>query len=195
MDAFACEGCGVCQVLCPAGAVTLVPAAAGELRLYSDCLGVLSTARLNMGSGTSGRLVTEVKKQMKAAASPEAALAILDGSPGIGCPVISSMSGVHLALVVAEPSVSGISDMARIINTAKILHIRPAVCINKADTNPAGAEEIESACRTGGIPFTGRIPFDPEAVRLINRGLTIVDEDCPSGRAVRAVYRNTMELI
>ena len=194
VDAFACEGCGVCRELCPAGAVALVPSVAGELMLYSDADRVFSTAQLRMGSGTSGKLVTEVKKRMKSAA-PQAELAVIDGSPGIGCPVIASMSGVNLALIVAEPSVSGISDMQRIVRTARILHTKLAVCVNKADTNPAKAEEIESFCRESDIPFVGRIPFDPEAVRAVNRGLTIAEVDCPSGRAVREVYNKTMKLL
>ena len=99
------------------GSVTLKPAVAGELMLYSDGEKVFSTAQLKMGSGTSGMLVTEVKKQMKSAAA-DAEFAIIDGSPGIGCPVIASFSGVDMVLIVAEPSISGISDMERIINTA-----------------------------------------------------------------------------
>ncbi len=194
VDAFSCEGCGVCEALCPEGAVSLVPAVAGDLMLYTDRCTAFSTAQLRMGSGTSGKLVTEVKKQLKTAA-PHAALAIIDGSPGIGCPVIASMSGVHLALIVAEPSVSGLSDLERVLRTGKILHTRTAVCINKADTNMEKAEEIEAVCRNMGIPFVGRIPFDPAAVKAVNSGLTIADLDCPSGRAVRTVFDETMKIL
>ena len=116
---YACEGCGVCELVCPEGAVALKPAAAGELMLYASEGEVFSTAQLKMGSGNSGKLVTEVKKQMKTA-SKNAEFAIIDGSPGMGCPVIASLSGVDMVLVVAEPSISGISDMVRIINTAEI---------------------------------------------------------------------------
>lgn len=194
VDNFACEGCGVCAAICPAGAVSLVPAVAGDLMLYTDNSRVFSTAQLKMGSGTSGKLVTEVKKQMKTAA-PEEGLAIIDGSPGIGCPVIASMSGVNLVLIVAEPSVSGISDMKRVIRTAQILHTKTAVCINKADTNAEKSEEIESVCLNMGIPFVGRIPFDPAAVTAINSGLTIADVNCPSGRAAGVVYDETLKLL
>jgi len=119
--------------------VTLKPAVAGELLLYTEGEKVFSTAQLKMGSGTSGMLVTEVKKQMKSAAA-DVEFAIIDGSPGIGCPVIASLSGVDMVLIVAEPSISGISDMERIINTAAKFGVKTAVCINKFDTNMQNTE-------------------------------------------------------
>lgn len=195
VDPFACEGCGVCAAVCPADAVSLKPAVAGELMMYADDKKVFSTAQLKMGSGTSGKLVTEVKKQMKTAANPDTKLAIIDGSPGIGCPVIASISGVNMVLIVAEPSISGISDMERIIKTAETFRTKIGVCTNKHDTNPANTEKIEEFCKEKGLPFTGRIPFDPEAVKAINNGQTIVDVDCPSGSAVKEVFNSTMKLL
>ena len=194
VDPFACEGCGVCEYVCPVEAITLKPAVAGELMLYSDEEKVFSTAQLKMGSGTSGMLVTEVKKQMKSAAA-DADLAIIDGSPGIGCPVIASLSGVDMVLIVAEPSISGISDMERIINTADKFGTKTAVCINKYDTNIANTEKIEAFCEKQGLPFIGRIPFDSDAVKAINNGQTIVDMDCTSGTAVKEVYHKAMKLL
>ncbi|MHB1454613.1 MAG: ATP-binding protein [Saccharofermentanales bacterium] len=194
VDIFACEGCGVCEEVCPAGAVSFRPAVAGEMMLYSDAGSVFSTARLNMGSGTSGMLVTEVKKRMKAAMN-DADLAIIDGSPGIGCPVIASLSGADMVLVVAEPSISGISDMERIIRTADTFQVEMAVCVNKFDISLVNTERIEEFCRNRQIPFVGRIPFDPEAVKAINSGKTIVEVDCASGRAAREVYDRTMLLL
>ncbi len=194
IDAFACEGCGVCEALCPVGAVALKPAVAGELMLYSDEGRIFSTAQLKMGSGTSGMLVAEVKKQMRSAAE-NAELAIIDGSPGIGCPVIASLSGADMVLIVAEPSVSGISDMERIIKTAATFQTKAAVCVNKYDTNIANTERIEEYCRTNNLPFVGRIPFDPEAVKAINDSLTVIDIDCPAGNAVREVFNKTTKLL
>lgn len=193
VDYYACEGCGVCEALCPAGAVALKPAVAGELMLYANDT-VFSTAELKMGSGTSGMLVSEVKKQMKEAAG-DADFAIIDGSPGIGCPVIASISGVDMVLIVAEPSVSGISDMERIISTAGKFQTRVAVCINKYDTNIENSNRIEEFCRKNSLPFTGRIPFDPDAVKAVNSGLSIVDVDCPSGRAAGEVFDRTLPLL
>ena len=194
VDPFACEGCGVCEYVCPVEAITMIPAVAGELMLYSDGEKVFSTAQLKMGSGTSGMLVTEVKKQMKAAAA-DAEIAIIDGSPGIGCPVIASLSGVDMVLIVAEPSISGISDMERIITTAAKFGTKTAVCINKYDTNIENTKKIEEFCEKHGLPYIGSIPFDSNAVKAINNGQTIVDMDCTSGTAVKEVYHKTMNLL
>lgn len=194
VDPFACEGCGVCKAVCPVEAISLKPAVAGELMLYANEGEVFSTAQLKMGSGTSGMLVTEVKKQMKSEIV-NANLAIIDGSPGIGCPVIASLSGVDMVLIVAEPSISGISDLERIIKTAAKFGTMTVICINKFDTNVENTEKIEALCKKQRLTFMGRIPFDSNAVKAINNGRTIVDIDCASGAAVKAVYNKTMKLL
>ena len=194
VDPFACEGCGVCEYICPVNAAKMVPAVAGELMLYTDKEKVFSTAQLKMGSGTSGLLVTEVKKQMKSAAK-DANLAIIDGSPGIGCPVIASLSGVDMVLIVAEPSISGISDMERIINTASKFGIKTAICINKYDTNIENTKKIEEFCKKENLPFIGKVPFDYNAVKAVNDGKTVVDIDCSSGKAIKKIYQNTMDIL
>ncbi len=193
VDYYACEGCGVCEAICPAKAVSLKPAIAGKLMLYTGD-SVFSTATLKMGSGTSGMLVAEVKKQMKRAAS-DTELAIIDGSPGIGCPVIASLSGADMVLIVAEPSVSGISDMKRIVETAEKHQMKMAVCVNKFDTNIENTKEIELFCEKYKLPFTGRIPFDPEAIKAINNALSIIDIDCAAGKAVKEVFNKTIKIL
>ena len=194
VDPFACEGCGVCKAVCPVEAISLKPAVAGELMLYANEGEVFSTAQLKMGSGTSGMLVTEVKKQMKSEIV-NANLAIIDGSPGIGCPVIASLSGVDMVLIVAEPSISGISDLERIIKTAAKFGTMTVICINKFDTNVENTKKIEALCKKQRLTFMGRIRFDSNAVKAINNGRTIVDIDCASGAAVKAVYNKTMKLL
>jgi len=188
IDVFACEGCGVCVVMCPQDAITMEEAKAGELMLYQEET-VFSTAKLKMGSGTSGKLVTAVKRQITGT-SVQTDLAIIDGSPGIGCPVIASVSGVDFVLIVAEPSISGISDMERIIATAMQFRIPVAVCVNKYDTNQKNTENIITFCQKNQIPFAGKIPFDTEAVQAINLGISIVEMDCASGEAVKIVFDN-----
>ena len=136
-----------------------------------------------MGSGTSGMLVSEVKQMKSVKINTE--LAIIDGSPGIGCPVIASLSGMDMVLIVAEPSVSGISDMERIIDTAAKFGTKLAVCVNKYDTNIKNTKKIEEFCKKQVLPYIGKIPFDSNAVKAINSGQTIVEIDCISGVAVR----------
>lgn len=193
VDYYACEGCGVCEVVCPTGAVSLKPAIAGDLMLYND-KAIFSTAQLKMGSGNSGKLVTEVKEQMKRKALG-IELSIIDGSPGIGCPVIASLSGVDMVLIVAEPSLSGISDMQRIIGTAQRFQVKSAVCVNKYDTNLENTAKIESICQQLNLPFVGKIPFDSKAIEAINNGSTIVEVDCIAGRATKEVFTKTMEIL
>ncbi|EGW40207.1 ATP-binding protein [Desulfosporosinus sp. OT] len=194
VDDYACEGCGVCESICPVGAIFSKPVLTGELMLYLDDA-IFSTAQLRMGSGNSGMLVTEVKKQMRTAAITDHDLAIIDGSPGIGCPVIASISGVDMVLIVAEPSVSGISDMERIIKTAAKFQTRTAICINKFDTNIENTVIIESFCQKFNLPFAGRIPFDPDVVKAINRGQSIVDMDCEAGRATKNIFDKTIKIL
>ena len=192
INIYDCEGCGVCEALCPSSAIRLVPRKAGEMTLYRDNK-VFSTAELKMGSGNSGMLVTEVKKNMRFAS--DADFAVIDGSPGIGCPVIASISGVDMVLIVAEPSLSGISDMKRIIKTAEKFNAKIAVCVNKYDTNIENNDNIKKFCRDNNIGFVGEIPFDKKAVEAVNSGLTIVDIDCAAGNAVRDVYKETIKIL
>lgn len=195
VDPYSCEGCGVCEFVCPENAISLLPNISGELMLYADSEHVFSTAQLKMGSGTSGKLVTEVKNQMKASLLNDTKLAIIDGSPGIGCPVIASLSGVDMVLIVAEPSISGFSDMGRIIRTARMFGTQIAVCINKYDTNPCNSSKIESYCDQNNIPFVGKIPYDREAIKAINNGYTIVDVKCASGYATKDIFKKTLDFL
>ena len=193
INPFACEGCSVCQYVCPVNAITMNNDIAGELMLYKD-EAVFSTAQLKMGSGTSGMLVSEVKKSLRENVVG-AELAIIDGSPGIGCPVIASITGVDFVLIVTEPSISGISDLKRIVQTARHFKTKVAVCINKFDTNIDNANLIQNYCKEQDIPFVGNIPFDKEAVTAINKGKSIIDTKTISGEATKQVYQNTIKIL
>ncbi len=193
VDEYACEGCGVCAYVCPAEAIKMKDIPSGELMLWNEGDRVFSTAKLKMGRGSSGLLVTRVKSSMKAAS--EAEFAIIDGSPGIGCPVIASLTGVDTVLIVAEPSLSGISDMDRIIKTAAAFALPCLVCINKYDTNLEISGKIEDYCKEKGLSFVGRIPYDNMALEAINQGKTIAEIDCPAAKAAKEVYDKTMSLL
>lgn len=193
VNLYACEGCGVCEELCTVNAIEMRPYKAGDLMLYRDDA-IFSTAQLKMGSGNSGLLVTEVKNALKSEVK-NTDFAIIDGSPGIGCPVIASITGVDMVLIVSEPSISGINDMERIIETSKKFGTKIAICVNKFDTNIKNTEKIKDYCEDNKIDFVGEVPYDREAVKAVNNGKNIVDIDCKSGRATRVVFQNTIELL
>ena len=195
VNPYACEGCGVCAYVCPEQAVALHQDVAGEKELYAEAgRSVFSTAALKMGRGNSGKLVTEVKLAMLKNA-PDTQLAILDGSPGIGCPVIASVSGMDLVLVVAEPSLSGLSDLKRLVKTAQTFQTKLAVCVNKWDQSPQHTQQIKAFCQELDIPFTGVIPYDAAASVAINQGLSLAQIDCPARDALKDIYENTMKLL
>ncbi len=165
------------------------------MTLYRRDDAVFSTAVLSTGSGTSGLLVSQVKKRMKEAAREDISFSIVDGSPGIGCPVIATLSGADVTLIVTEPSLSGISDLSRIVKTARGFGVQIAVCVNKADINPQKTEDIRRYCEKEKLFYAGIIPYDPMAVEAVNQGLTIADIPCPSGAAVMEVYQRILPLI
>lgn len=190
VNLYACEGCGVCQLVCPTNAISLKKMVDGKLQKYEK-IKIFSTAKLKMGSGNSGKLVTEVKNQIKDANHD---LAIIDGPPGIGCPVIASLSGVDLVLIVTEPSIAGISDLKRIIETSRYFDVKIAVCINKFDTNLIKTKEIIDYCYQEELAFVGKIPFDKNVNNIFNQGKTIIDEDIPSRKAIKSIFKKTMLL-
>ena len=193
INEYFCEGCGVCAQVCPQGAIKLVEDEAGQLQLYQGER-TFATALLKMGRGNSGKLVTAVKSNLFQAA-PTAELAIIDGSPGIGCPVLASMSGVDLVLIVAEPSLSGLSDVQRLVQTAQGLRTKLALCINKADSSPQQSAALAAFCQEQGLPLVGRIPYDSQASQAINQGLSLADVDCPARDALYEAYLQVLQLL
>ena len=200
VNAFSCEGCSVCETVCPVGAIEMKQDIAGELMLYATDK-VFSTAKLKMGSGTSGKLVTEVKKAMKSSAHAKpdilrkSDVAIIDGSPGIGCPVIASVSGVDVILLVTEPTVSGMSDMKRVIELADHFKIRVAICTNKFDVNTEKTEAIKRFAKSKNIPFVGVIPYDKGIAEATNEGKSIIRKECDATPYMKDVFHSTMELL
>jgi MinD superfamily P-loop ATPase len=192
VDPIACEGCTYCRHVCPSGAIAMIPTKAGDMYLHSREDEVFSTAQLAIGSGTTGKLVTEVKAQIKDRDTP---LAILDGSPGIGCPVIASLTGTDLALMVAEPSISGLSDLRRVVKSARQLQVPVAIIVNKADINETRRREIESYCKEEDLPYLGHIPYDRSIITMVNEGRTLAGEQTPAAKAIQRIWKRTRALL
>jgi MinD superfamily P-loop ATPase len=170
------------------------PVVTGRLMAYRGGDKFFSTAELRMGSGNSGKLVSAVKKRLKDAGDA-GSIAVIDGSPGIGCPVIASVSGVDLVLVVTEPTLSGLSDLERILSTAFQLGAKCAVCVNKADVNEKITGGIEAFCAKVGLPFVGRIPYDIRAVEAVNAGVDVIGYGGEAAEAIESLYNQITALL
>ena len=176
VDAVACEGCGVCAVVCAVDAVALTPRISGNAFISKTKFGFMSHAMLYPGESNSGKLVTLVRQNAKILAEKENSdLIIIDGSPGIGCPVIASITGVDAALVVTEPTMSGIHDLKRVLTLLDHFNVATLVCINMYDVNTGNTNKILSFCKENGIEVVGIIPFSSEVTQAMVNGKTIVE--------------------
>ncbi len=184
IDSAACEGCGVCEYVCPADAITMRPSKDGEVCLHQN-KDTFVTARLRPGAATSGLLVTDVKARLETRTKEP--MAILDGPAGIGCPVIATLARVAMALLVAEPSVSGIGDLKRMAATAQGFGIPLAIIVNKHDMNASRTREIRRYANEEGLFFAGMIPYDKRVVEALDKGGSILDVPGKTSRAVRKV--------
>lgn len=196
VDPIACDGCAACVYQCPTESISMHEQVAGRFYFSESRYGPLYHANLFPGQENSGKLVTLVKQRARLQAMDEnRELVIVDGPPGIGCPVISAVSGASLALIVAEPTVSGVHDMRRILQTVQHFGVRALVCVNKADIYPAGAQEIESYCRENGIETVGRIPFDVTvtAAMVAGEAVTAFQPESPSSVAIAAVWERVVQ--
>lgn len=191
VDPIACEGCAACFYRCPAGAITMVDQLSGRWFRSDTNLGPLFHARLIAGQENSGKLVTQVKQSARLHAVRSGAdLLLVDGPPGIGCPVIAATTGADLALLVVEPSVSGVHDLERILATTRHFGVPAVVCVNKADVSAARTGEVAAVCARGGVPLVGRIPFSETVIRaMVHR--QPVTEYCTGAvaEALRALWR------
>lgn len=176
VDPFSCEGCGVCIVVCPVNAVTLTERVSGYAYISKTKYGVMSHALLKPGESNSGKLVTLVRQNAKVLAEREkSALIIIDGPPGIGCPVIASVAGVDAGLLVTEPTLSGIHDLKRAIQLLRHFNVKPFVCVNMYDVNVENTDRISRFCEENGIKVIGRIPFNPVVTEAVVNGKTIIE--------------------
>ncbi len=176
VDSISCEGCGVCTIVCPVNAVTLTEQISGNAYISKTKHGFMAHAMLNPGGANSGKLVTLVRQNAKILAEKEDSdLIIIDGSPGIGCPVIASVTGVDAGLVVAEPTMSGIHDLKRALQLLRHFNVTPFVCVNMHDINRDNADKIASFCRENSIEAVGKIPFNPVVTEAMVNGKSIVE--------------------
>jgi len=175
VDPVSCEGCGFCYQVCPVDAVTMRDSMSGHSFISKTKYGCLCHARLGIAQENSGKLVALVRQNAKLIAQQENLTYIItDGPPGIGCPVISSLSGANLALLVTEPTLSGIHDLKRVIGVCRHFGVPVLVCINKYDLNEDNTAAIESYCDNEGTEVAGRISFDNVMTEAIVQGLPVV---------------------
>lgn len=177
ISSIACEGCGLCAQVCPAKAIEMVENATGEWFLSSSKYGPFYHAKLKAAAENSGKLVTQIKNEaMKLATLMKIPYLLVDGPPGIGCPAIASLFRARLAVVVAEPTISGIHDVERILDLIRnYLFITVKVIINKYDLAPENTAKIEAFCQQRGIEVIGRVPFSPAVVEAVVRGIPVVE--------------------
>jgi MinD superfamily P-loop ATPase len=192
VDPVSCEGCGFCYRICPAEAITMKENLSGHWFISDTKYGPLVHARLGIAQENSGKLVALVRQQAKEMAEKQGAdLLISDGPPGIGCPVISSLSGASLALLVTEPTLSGIHDLERVLDVCRHFGVPALVCINKYDINEDNAGKIEDYCREQGIELAARIPFDNIVTEALVKGRPVVKySDGPVSRQIKELWRN-----
>ncbi len=192
VDPIACDGCAACAYQCPEGAIQMKLQLAGQWFRSESRYGPLFHAALRPAQENSGKLVTLVKQQARLLGLDEDyEMVVVDGPPGIGCPVISAASGADLALIVAEPSVAGIHDMERVLQTTNHFRIPALVCINKADIYPEGTNQIEVYCQAHGLQVVGKIPFDPSITEAMVSGepVTAYQPEAPASQAIAAIWQ------
>lgn len=184
-----CEGCALCVHVCPI-AITMQPRQTGEIK-YSDTeRGHLVHARLVPGAGNSGLLVHAVKKTANEQ-EKDCDLFLIDGPPGTGCPLISTISGVDAVLVVTEPSVSGLHDLKRVVAVCRQFRPHIFVAINRFDLEQSLTETIRAWCREEKIPVIGMIPFDPAVIEAVRNGRAVtINGASPAAQAIQMLAAN-----
>lgn len=181
-----CEGCGVCALVCPNQAVTMQEEISGHWMISSTAAGSLYHAELEAGGENSGKLVSLLRRKARAAAEQlQLRYVIGDGPPGIGCPVIASLTGTTAALLVTEPTTAAFHDLKRIAELLAHFSVPAFLCVNRWDINPRITKEIEAYALDSGIEPVGRVRYDREILQAQYRGVSAVNLDTPASRDIR----------
>ncbi|WP_048601826.1 ATP-binding protein [Rubeoparvulum massiliense] len=188
VDPWLCEGCGACTLVCPTNAIQLQPEETAEIEVIKNDERLLIRAQMKLGGEGSGKLIAQLRKVAKTHA-PAETLTIIDGSPGIGCAVISSITGVNHVLIITEPTHSGLADLQRITQLCEHFTIPASVCINQYDLNEVVYEKVQAYCEAHSLPILGEIPFDP-AVRQAQRQLEPITKhkDSPASQQIQQMW-------
>jgi MinD superfamily P-loop ATPase len=192
-----CEGCGYCAVICPQKAIRLTVRNSGSLYISRTRIGAtLVHARLFPGAENSGKLVARVKEEARIQAKTNGKSFILvDGSPGIGCPVISSLAGANYVLLVTEPTISGLHDLRRIYDLIRRFRIPAGCVINKYDLNTDVTRQIKQELKALNICHLADIPYDTSFVTSMIDGKTVVESDSVIGQQIRELWTNIQKIL
>jgi MinD superfamily P-loop ATPase len=189
IDPVGCEGCGVCVRFCPEQAIDFPERICGEWMISETRCGPMVHARLGVAAENSGKLVSMVRQEARRIAEErQSSLIIVDGPPGIGCPVIASVTGASLVLVVTEPTVSGEHDLERVLSLTRHFNIPAAICVNKWDINPEKTNHIERKARQAKVQIAGRIRYDRSVTLAQIQELAVVETDSPCAADIKLIW-------
>ena len=195
INSFLCEGCGACTLVCSENAIILKGKKIADAFITKLDSGIISRAEMEIGSDGSGKLITHLRKNGKNYSDNEK-LTIIDGSPGIGCQVISSITGCDAVLVVTEPTKSGLEDLIRVVSLCEHFDIFTMVCINKYDINEDISLEIENFINKKALKFVGKIPYDDIVMKSVNELKPIVYyEESTAKKAIEDMWIKIKEYI
>ncbi len=190
VNTMSCEGCGVCFHVCPEDAVVLEEGISGRWFISETRFGPMVHAELFPGEENSGKLVALVRNQAKVLArSRSKSLILVDGPPGVGCPVISSVTGADHVLIVTEPSLSGLHDMERAVQLVQGFRVPISVVISKYDVSPEGTEKIERFAQKARVNLLGKIPYDSGVIKaMVQRRCAVDNGNSPAGTVIREIW-------
>lgn len=195
INSFSCEGCGACILVCPQKAINFEDEKIADTFITELDKGVISRAEMEIGSDGSGKLISYLRKNGKKFSADEK-LIISDGSPGIGCSVISSITGSDAVLVVTEPTKSGLEDLMRVVALCQHFGVFTMVCINKFDINEEMSSKIEEFIKKEGLVLAGKIPYDDTVMKSINELKPIICyEDSKAASAIKKMWKNIKNYI